>query len=94
MTSSSSGNIGRGHIVAFNILNAGRFSLGAYCTGGAKRSLETASKYAKERTAFGKPIGNFGLIRAKLAAGCEKDLLLVKQLRAILESVNPPDHLP
>src|SRR6202030_2682465 len=42
-------------------------SLGAYCTGGAKRSLETASKYAKERTAFGKPIGDFGLIRAKLA---------------------------
>src|SRR6266571_1413141 len=59
--------VGRGHIVAFNILNAGRFSLGAYCTGGAKRSLETASKYAKERTAFGKPIGEFGLIRAKLA---------------------------
>src|SRR5258706_443234 len=60
-------DIGRGHIVALNILNAGRFSLGAYCTGGAKRSLETASKYAKERTDFGKPIGNFGLIRAKLA---------------------------
>jgi alkylation response protein AidB-like acyl-CoA dehydrogenase len=58
---------GRGHIVAFNILNAGRFSLGAYCTGGAKRTLEAASKYAKERTAFGKPIGDFGLIRAKLA---------------------------
>jgi alkylation response protein AidB-like acyl-CoA dehydrogenase len=59
--------VGRGHIVAFNILNAGRFSLGAYCTGGAKRTLEAASKYAKERTAFGKPIGDFGLIRAKLA---------------------------
>ena len=58
--------IGRGHIVAFNILNAGRFSLGAYCTGGAKGSLETASKYAKERVAFGKPIGDFGLIREKL----------------------------
>src|SRR5258708_4133808 len=58
--------VGRGHIVAFNILNAGRFSLGAYCTGGSKRTLETASKYAKERTAFGKPIGDFGLIRAKL----------------------------
>jgi alkylation response protein AidB-like acyl-CoA dehydrogenase len=59
--------IGRGHIVAFNILNAGRFSLGAYCTGGAKGALETASKYAKERFAFGKPIGAFGLIREKLA---------------------------
>src|SRR5487761_483144 len=59
--------IGRGHIVAFNILNAGRFSLGAYCTGGAKGTLEIASKYAKERVAFGKPIGDFGLIRVKLA---------------------------
>ena len=58
--------IGRGHIVAFNILNAGRFSLGAYCMGGSKGVLETASKYAKERMAFGKPIGDFGLIRAKL----------------------------
>src|SRR4029077_3161217 len=60
-------DIGRGHIVAFNILNAGRFSLGAYCTGGSKGTLELASKYAKERVAFGKPIGDFGLIRAKLA---------------------------
>ena len=59
--------IGRGHIVAFNILNAGRFSLGAYCTGGSKGTLEIASKYAKERVAFGKPIGQFGLIREKLA---------------------------
>jgi alkylation response protein AidB-like acyl-CoA dehydrogenase len=59
--------IGRGHIVAFNILNSGRFSLGAYCTGEAKNTLETASKYAKERIAFGKPIGDFGLIREKLA---------------------------
>jgi alkylation response protein AidB-like acyl-CoA dehydrogenase len=59
--------IGRGHIVAFNILNVGRYSLGAYCVGGTKKVLETSSKYAKERTAFGKPIGEFGLVRAKLA---------------------------
>jgi alkylation response protein AidB-like acyl-CoA dehydrogenase len=59
--------IGRGHIVAFNTLNAGRFSLGAYCMGGAKLIIEIASKYAKERTAFGKPIADFGMIRAKLA---------------------------
>ncbi len=58
--------IGRGHIVAFNILNVGRFSLGAYCAGGSKRTLEAAARYAKERTAFGKPIADFGLIRAKL----------------------------
>ncbi len=59
--------IGRGHIVAFNILNVGRFNLGAYCLGGAKKVLEASAKYAKERTAFGKPIGEFGLVRAKLA---------------------------
>jgi alkylation response protein AidB-like acyl-CoA dehydrogenase len=58
--------IGRGHIVAFNILNVGRFSLGAYCLGGAKKIIEAATRYAKERTAFGKPIAEFGLIRAKL----------------------------
>jgi alkylation response protein AidB-like acyl-CoA dehydrogenase len=58
--------IGRGHIVAFNILNVGRFSLGAYCLGGAKKTIEAATRYAKERTAFGKPIADFGLIRAKL----------------------------
>jgi alkylation response protein AidB-like acyl-CoA dehydrogenase len=59
--------IGRGHIVAFNTLNAGRFSLGAYCLGGAKNVLEVSSKYAKERTAFGKQLMQFGLIQAKLA---------------------------
>ena len=59
--------IGRGHIVAFNILNAGRFTLGASCVGGSKHVLATASKYAKERKAFGKQIGEFGLMREKLA---------------------------
>jgi alkylation response protein AidB-like acyl-CoA dehydrogenase len=59
--------IGRGHIVAFNILNAGRFTLGASCVGGAKHALAMASKYAKERKAFGKQIGEFGLMKEKLA---------------------------
>ncbi len=59
--------IGRGHIVAFNVLNSGRFTLGASCVGGAKYVLMTAAKYAKERKAFGKQIGDFGLIREKLA---------------------------
>jgi alkylation response protein AidB-like acyl-CoA dehydrogenase len=58
--------IGRGHIVAFNTLNVGRFSLGAYCLGGAKKVLEASSKYSKERTAFGKQLAEFGLIKAKL----------------------------
>src|SRR5215813_13944418 len=59
--------IGRGHIVAFNILNAGRFTLGASCVGGAKHVLMSSSKYSKERKAFGKSIGDFGLIKEKLA---------------------------
>jgi alkylation response protein AidB-like acyl-CoA dehydrogenase len=59
--------IGRGHIVAFNILNAGRFTLGASCVGGSKYVLMTASKYSKERKAFGKQIGDFGLMKEKLA---------------------------
>jgi len=59
--------IGRGHIVAFNILNAGRFTLGASCVGGSKHVLATSSKYAKERKAFGKQIGDFGLMKEKLA---------------------------
>src|ERR1700730_4840670 len=58
--------IGRGHIVAFNTLNVGRFSLGAYCLGGSKKVLEASSKYSKERTAFGKSLCDFGLIGAKL----------------------------
>jgi alkylation response protein AidB-like acyl-CoA dehydrogenase len=59
--------IGRGHIVAFNILNSGRFTLGASCLGFCKSELESAARYSKERTAFGHPIGDFGLVRAKLA---------------------------
>ena len=59
--------IGRGHVVAFNTLNMGRFRIGVKCVGEAKHVLMTASKYSKERKAFGKPIGEFGLIKEKLA---------------------------
>ena len=59
--------IGRGHIVAFNVLNAGRFTLGASAIGGSKHVLTISSKYAKERKAFGKQIGDFGLMKEKLA---------------------------
>ena len=58
--------VGRGHIVAFNTLNVGRFSLGASCLGGAKEVLRASSKYSKERTAFGKSLKDFGLIKTKL----------------------------
>ncbi|HZU43075.1 MAG TPA: acyl-CoA dehydrogenase family protein, partial [Terriglobales bacterium] len=47
------GDIGKGHVIAFNILNIGRYKLGAMCVGGARNSFEAAIKYAKERKAFG-----------------------------------------
>jgi len=61
------GEIGRGHVIAFNILNVGRFKLGAMCVGGARVSLENALGYAKQRKAFGKIIADFGLVREKIA---------------------------
>jgi len=61
------GEAGKGHHIAFNILNIGRFKLGAACVGGARNSLANAIQYAKERKAFGKSICEFGLIQEKLA---------------------------
>jgi alkylation response protein AidB-like acyl-CoA dehydrogenase len=61
------GEIGKGHIIAFNILNVGRFKLGAMCVGGARLALENAIGYSKQRKAFGKVIADFGLVREKLA---------------------------
>ena len=60
------GEIGKGHKIAFNILNIGRFKLGAGVIGGAKYGIELATKYANERKAFGKSIGDFGLIKGKI----------------------------
>ena len=68
--------IGRGHIVAFNTLNAGRHTLGVSCLGGSKRALEQAAKYARERVAFGKSISQFGLIQAKLGEMCIRTYVL------------------
>ncbi len=61
------GEIGKGHLIAFNILNVGRFKLGASSVGGCKIVLEKAVPYTKQRHQFGQPISNFGLIRRKIA---------------------------
>jgi alkylation response protein AidB-like acyl-CoA dehydrogenase len=60
------GEIGKGHLIAFNILNVGRFKLGAGCLGGCKYLLLEALKWAMEREAFGHKIADFGLIKEKL----------------------------
>jgi alkylation response protein AidB-like acyl-CoA dehydrogenase len=61
------GEIGKGHHIAFNVLNVGRFKLGAGCIGSARTCIESAIAYAKQRKAFGKVIADFGLIREKIA---------------------------
>ncbi len=61
------GEIGKGHLIAFNVLNIGRFKLCALCIGGAKKSISTAVQYANERIQFKQPIANFGAIQYKLA---------------------------
>ena len=61
------GEIGKGHIIAFNILNIGRLKLCAAALGGAKRSASTSIEYAKTREQFKKPIASFGAIKSKIA---------------------------
>jgi alkylation response protein AidB-like acyl-CoA dehydrogenase len=61
------GEVGKGHKIAFNILNIGRFKLGAMCIGGMKLMAHESVRYANERHQFGKSISSFGAIKAKLA---------------------------
>ena len=61
------GEIGKGHKIAFNVLNVGRFKLGACVTGAAKYALLTGVKYANERKQFGQAISEFGAIQEKIA---------------------------
>ncbi|WP_219835238.1 acyl-CoA dehydrogenase family protein [Paenibacillus sp. R14(2021)] len=61
------GEVGKGHLIAFNILNIGRFKLAAACVGGAKETIGITAKYANARKQFGRPIASFPLIGAKLA---------------------------
>lgn len=65
--SNALGEIGKGHVVAFNILNVGRFKLGAGAVGACKATLAHVVPYVQQRQQFGKFLSEFGLIRAKLA---------------------------
>ncbi|WP_409290194.1 acyl-CoA dehydrogenase family protein [Peribacillus sp. SCS-37] len=66
------GEAGKGHIIAFNILNIGRYKLGVGAVGGAKRAFELAAAYANQRQQFKTPISSFNLIREKLATMASK----------------------
>src|SRR5437667_346133 len=94
------GEIGRGHIIAFNILNIGRLKLGPFAVGGSKNVLGLSIKYAKERKAFGTTISQFGMIQHKLAemairtfAAESMSYRVVGQIEAALEgfSWSQPD---
>jgi alkylation response protein AidB-like acyl-CoA dehydrogenase len=61
------GEIGKGHRIAFNVLNVGRFKLAAAALGAMKPALRTAATYAHDRRAFGRPIADFPLVAGKLA---------------------------
>jgi hypothetical protein len=61
------GEIGKGHLIAFNALNIGRYKLGAMCAGASKTVTSMAVRYANERIQFGQPIASFGAIQFKLA---------------------------
>jgi alkylation response protein AidB-like acyl-CoA dehydrogenase len=94
------GEIGKGHVVAFNILNLGRLKLGSRNIGGSKISLNNAIAYASERQQFGRPIASFGLIKKKLAEMAVRcyvgDALVWRTLGAIdraLERVDANDPM-
>jgi butyryl-CoA dehydrogenase len=66
------GEAGKGHHIAFNVLNVGRFKLGVACVGGARHVLGHMIRYAKERKAFGKTIAEFGLIQRKISSSATR----------------------
>ena len=70
------GEIGKGHIIAFNILNIGRYKLGVGTVGSAKRAVEISAQYANQRQQFKQPIARFPLIQEKLANMAAKHMQL------------------
>ncbi|MDD9150199.1 acyl-CoA dehydrogenase family protein [Sporolactobacillus sp. CQH2019] len=90
------GEVGRGHIIAFNILNIGRFKLGMTGLGAAKEAIELATKFANERIQFGKPVSSFPLIQKKLAEMNTKiyalESIVYRTAGLIDESLKGVDH--
>jgi butyryl-CoA dehydrogenase len=66
------GEPGKGHHIAFNVLNVGRFKLAVACVGGARLAFSHMVRYANERKAFGKPIAEFGLIQRKISTAAAR----------------------
>lgn len=86
------GEIGRGHIIAFNILNIGRLKLCAAALGGAKRALKTSIEYANTREQFKTPISHFGAIEHKLAEMAIKTFATESSLYRTAKWINDKEH--
>jgi alkylation response protein AidB-like acyl-CoA dehydrogenase len=88
------GQIGKGHKVAFNVLNYGRFKLGAMCSGGARFIIGEAAQYASERRQFGRPLADFGAIRYKLAEMTVRQYAVESMLFRIAGLLDDSPHTP
>ncbi len=86
------GEIGRGHIIAFNILNIGRLKLGAATIGGARRATTTTIQYAKTREQFKLPIVKFGAIRHKLAEMAIRLWVGESALYRVAKNIDEKEH--
>ena len=86
------GEIGRGHIIAFNILNIGRLKLGAATIGGARRATTTTIQYAKAREQFKLPIVKFGAIRHKLAEMAIRLWVGESALYRVAKNIDEKEH--
>lgn len=86
------GEIGKGHYIAFNVLNVGRYKLCAMTTGGAKRFCTIATQYANERKQFGRPISSFGAIKHKLAEQAIKIFVAESATMRTSGLINDKEH--
>ncbi|WP_126245758.1 acyl-CoA dehydrogenase family protein [Chitinophaga rhizosphaerae] len=86
------GQIGKGHLIAFNILNIGRLKLCAATQGGAKGSINIAIQYAKTREQFKQPIANFGAIKHKLAEMAIRIWTCDSALYRTADLINQQEH--
>ena len=90
------GEVGKGHKVAFNVLNFGRFKLGGMCSGGARLAIGESAKYAAQRMQFGQPIASFGAIKHKLGEMIVRtygiESLVYRTAGMIDERVNATPH--
>ena len=82
------GEIGKGHQIAFNVLNMGRYKLAVFCRGGIKAMIEKSVQYANERHQFGKPIAAFGAIKYKLAEQAIRSLALESAMYRMSNQIN------